>query len=151
MNHVRPRSGASTSGTQAPVVVLAFAALIICAGVAWLTQADALAATGRRIYHLQARRADLMELRSEALVALAAATDPGTREARARSLGFAPPEAIEYVAVPAGPDDGRAVATRWADALSLLSRLAAPTGEPTGHAAHLFTVGTLPADGSERR
>lgn len=151
MSRNRTQSPSALADIQAPVMVLAFAAVLICAGVAWLTQADALAATGRRIYRLEAHRADLLELQAEALVALAAATDPRTREARARALGFAPPHAVEMVAVPAEPNDGTTIAARWSDILSLLSHPAPSSPAGPAPAAHLFTVGTLPPQDVERR
>ena len=95
-------------GLRPQVAVLCVGLVATCAGLVWLGQADALTATGHRIADLQARRSDLLEQRSEALIALAAATDPRTRASRATALGYAPPDQLTYLAVdgfaPSAPD-----------------------------------------------
>jgi hypothetical protein len=64
------------------------------AGLVWLHQSSALTACGRRIANLQSQRSELLERRSEALLAYARASAPDELEARARDLGFGPPSSI---------------------------------------------------------
>lgn len=90
-------------GPQLAVLVIAL--VVTCAGLLALGQADALTATGRKIKNLEDQRARLHEQRAEALLRLAAATDPRTLGARAAAQGFREPDGVSYVRVPGLPDE----------------------------------------------
>jgi hypothetical protein len=79
-------------------------ALLVSAGLVWLALTSELAATGRRIAELDAQRGDLLERRSVALAAYAAATDPRALGRAATAQGFGPPTyAVEYLGVAVAP------------------------------------------------
>lgn len=94
---MRGKRRLSISGTQ--VAALLGAVALSLAGLVWLMQSSALTACGRRIANLQGQRSELLERRSEALLAYARATAPDVREARARELGFAPPVDVTLLPV----------------------------------------------------
>ncbi len=72
------------------VAAVAAAAVLMSAGMAWLSVSSRLAANGRLINELESERAALLERRAESLTAYAAASDPRAIEDAARALGFAP-------------------------------------------------------------
>jgi hypothetical protein len=75
------------------------ATTLTLAGLVWLQQSTALAATGRRIAEHEHAYQALLERRSLALQAHAAASDPVVLAARAQALGFAEPVAVDYLVV----------------------------------------------------
>lgn len=84
--------------------VVCVTATLVSAGFVWLALTSELAATGRRIAELDARRGDLLERRSVALAAYAAATDPRALGRAAAAQGFGPPTyAVEYLGVAMAP------------------------------------------------
>jgi hypothetical protein len=69
------------------------------AGLIWLMQSSALTACGRHIANLQQQRSELLERRSAALLGYAAATALDAREARAKELGYGPPNEVTQLPV----------------------------------------------------
>jgi hypothetical protein len=146
--HGRP----TERGAHPPqLIVLGVAVVITCAGLVSLAQDDALAATGRRIAELHTRRSELMEQRADALVALAAATDPRALEARAEALGFASPDSVEYVAVSGlEPAAQLTLDVAASSPLALILREGErPRVERSGPLARLLAIGARPASAAE--
>jgi hypothetical protein len=140
--------------TWLPWVVAALA--LTGAGVLWLTQSSALAATGRRIARLELRRQELAQRRSAGLIALAAATDPQRLEARALALGFGPAERVEYLTVPApaDPDPGAGTVAGLDAASPLAIVLRNESREPPaapGEMVRLLSKQARPAEAAGRR
>jgi hypothetical protein len=108
------RTGAPSGQLSPRMQLAAGVVLVVLAGLVWLMASDALAATGRRIVRLHDRRGDLVELRAEALLDLARATDPRIRESRARALGYDTPGDVVAVTIP----EGGAVAAQTGDLAS---------------------------------
>jgi hypothetical protein len=144
---VRPRSR-----LHGWLTLLGVAGGLTAAGMIWLTAAGTLSATGTRIANLESERVQLVERRSRALVAHAAATDPLHLESRARALGFGPPEAVSFLTVPAHLSHLRADAVLEDSPLGLLlagggvrvERLTARPPEPGGV---VIATAANPSDG----
>lgn len=93
-------------------------AILLSAGLLWLSQSSALATTGQRIYELDRERRSLLERRSEAMLSYAAATDPRQLEERAIALGFVAGPAPRVLVVNPSPD---AVVATFRNAVSPLA------------------------------
>jgi hypothetical protein len=140
-----------TTANPTLLVACAMVAVLAAAGLLWLQQSSALATTGQRIWSLDRERQALLERRSEALLAYAAATDPARLEARARALGFAPVGQTQVLAVPSFPA-GAVVAGLPADSALAITAGATVLPQAVGPSLteRILALGVNEASAAER-
>jgi cell division protein FtsL len=106
--------------------------LVSLLGWLYLTQASQATTTGYRIYELERERARLQRENAQLMLEIAELERLEKVEARARQLGFIPPEQVEYLVVtnypPDHPPSGQLAATFEEENLTLNS----PQKEKTG-------------------
>jgi len=79
--------------------------LVSLLGWLYLTQASQVTTTGYRIYELERERACLQRENAKLMLEIAEMERLEVVEARARQLGFVPPEQVEYLVVADYPPD----------------------------------------------
>lgn len=109
--------------------------LVSLLGWLYLTQASQVTTTGYRIYELERERARLQRESAKLMLEIAELERLENVEARARQLGFVPPEQVEYLTVANYPPDhpslGQLAATSGEENLAWHS----PQQEETGNEA----------------
>jgi hypothetical protein len=99
--------------------------LVSLLGWLYLTQASQVTTTGYRIYELERERAHLQRENAKLMLEIAELERLEDVEARARQLGFVPPEQVEYLVVADYPPDhspsGQLAATFGEENLALSS------------------------------
>lgn len=107
--------------------------LVSLLGWLYLTQASQITTTGYRIYELEGERARLQRDNAKLMLEVAELERLENVEARARQLGFVPPERVEYLVVADYPPDhplsGQLAAAFGEEHLALNS----PPPEETGN------------------
>jgi hypothetical protein len=97
--------------------------LVSLLGWLYLTQASQVTTTGYRIYELERERARLQRENAKLMFEIAELERLEDVEARARQLGFVPPEQVEYLVVadypPDHPPSGQLAATFGEETLAL--------------------------------
>jgi hypothetical protein len=99
--------------------------LVSLLGWLYLTQASQVTTTGYRIYELESERARLQRENAKLMLEIAELERLEDVKARARQLGFVPPEQVEYLVVadypPDHPPSGQLAATFGEENLVLIS------------------------------
>jgi len=99
--------------------------LVSLLGWLYLTQASQVTTTGYRIYELESERVRLQRENAKLMLEIAELGRLEDVEARARQLGFVPPEQVEYLVVadypPDHPPSGQLAATFGEENLALNS------------------------------
>jgi len=112
--------------------------LVSLLGWLYLTQASQVTTTGYRIYELERERARLQRENAKLMLEIAELERLEDVEARARQLGFVPPQQVEYLVVTDYPPDhplsGQLVATFGGENLALNSSQQKTENEAVGAA-----------------
>jgi hypothetical protein len=97
----------STENLDARTAIGSLLILILVSLLGWLylTQASQVTTTGYRIYELERERARLQRESAKLMLEIAELERLENVEARARQLGFVPPEQVEYLTVANYPPD----------------------------------------------
>lgn len=117
----------SIGGLNARTAIGFLLILILVSLLGWLylTQASQVTTTGYRIYELERERARLQRENARLMLEIAELERLEDVEARARQLGFVPPEQVEYLVVadypPDHPSSGPLTATFGEENLALNS------------------------------
>ncbi|HID62929.1 MAG TPA: hypothetical protein EYP49_09360 [Anaerolineae bacterium] len=137
-NSAESSTGKSTGSLDARTAIGSLLILILVSLLGWLylTQASQVTATGYRIYELERERARLQRENARLMLEIAELERLENVEARARQLGFVPPERVEYLVVadypPDQPSSGQLAAIFGEENLALDS----PGQEETGNGAN---------------
>jgi len=138
----------STGSLDARTAIGSLLILILVSLLGWLylTQASQVTTTGYRIYELERERARLQRENAKLMLGVAELERLEVVGARARQLGFVPPEQVEYLVVadypPDHPSSGQLAATFGEGSLTLDSS----QQEKIGHAP----MGAARAGGGEK-
>ena len=117
--------GKSIGSLDARTAIGSLLILILVSLLGWLylTQASQVTTTGYRIYELEGERARLQRENAKLMLEVAELERLESVEARARQLGFVPPERVEYLIVadypPDHPSSGQRAATFGKENLAL--------------------------------
>jgi hypothetical protein len=127
----------STGSLDARTAIGSLLILILVSLLGWLylTQASQVTATGYRIYELERERARLQRENAKLMLEIAELERLEVVGARARQLGFVPPEQVEYLVVadyPPDPPSSRQLAATFGEENLTLD---SPQQEKTGNEA----------------
>jgi cell division protein FtsB len=115
----------STGSLDARTAIGSLLILILVSLLGWLylTQASQVTTTGYRIYELERERARFQRENAKLMLEIAELERLEVVEARARQLGFVPPDQVEYLVVadypPDYPSSGQLAATFGEEDLAL--------------------------------